>query len=258
MTQYIIICLVALFASGLTFFSGFGLGTILVPVFAVYFPIEIAIALTAIVHFLNNAFKFVLIGSHVQKQIVLRFGLPAIVAALAGAAVLHLLADAPSLYTYQIGGQDKMITSVKLIIAVLLIIFSVIELSPKLSNITFDKKYLPLGGLLSGFFGGLSGNQGALRSAFLSRAGLTKEQFIASGTAIAIIIDISRLTVYSSDFIKPGITLDYKLIACASLSAFIGAIIGNNALKKITVKTLQTVVGIMLLIFAIFLGLGLI
>jgi acyl-CoA reductase-like NAD-dependent aldehyde dehydrogenase len=41
--------------------------------------------------------------------------------------------------------------------------------------------YLPVGGLLSGFFGGLSGHQGALRSVFLLRAGLTKESFIATG-----------------------------------------------------------------------------
>ena len=33
----------------------------------------------------------------------------------------------------------------------------------------------------SGFFGGLSGMQGALRSAFLARAGLSKEAFVASG-----------------------------------------------------------------------------
>lgn len=46
----------------------------------------------------------------------------------------------------------------------------------------FPPHWLPLGGLLSGFFGGLSGNQGALRSAFLLKAGLSKEAFIATGT----------------------------------------------------------------------------
>jgi uncharacterized membrane protein YfcA len=258
MTQYIIICLVALFASGLTFFSGFGLGTILVPVFALYFPVEIAIALTAIVHFLNNVFKFVLIGKHVKKEIVVRFGLPAIIAAIIGAELLHLLTAIPSLYSYQIAAHSFSITPVKLTIAFVLFLFSAIELSPQISALSFDKKYLPLGGLLSGFFGGLSGNQGALRSAFLSRAGLTKEQFIASGTAIAIIIDISRLTIYADDFIKPGVSLDYTLVACASLSAFVGAIIGNKVLKKMTIKMLQTIVGVTLLVFAIFLGLGII
>ena len=42
--EYIIICLAALIASALTFFSGFGLGTILMPVFAIFFPVEITAA----------------------------------------------------------------------------------------------------------------------------------------------------------------------------------------------------------------------
>ena len=83
--DYIIICLAALIGSALTLFSGFGLGTILVPVFAIFFPIEIAIALTAIVHFLNNLFKLALLGKKANKNVVLRFGVPSIVAAFAGA-----------------------------------------------------------------------------------------------------------------------------------------------------------------------------
>jgi uncharacterized membrane protein YfcA len=80
--SYLIICLAALISSGLTLFSGFGLGTLLMPVFAVFFPVEIAIALTAIVHFLNNLFKLALLGKHADKTVVLKFGIPAFVTAL--------------------------------------------------------------------------------------------------------------------------------------------------------------------------------
>ena len=52
---------VALAAAGLTLFSGFGLGTLLLPALLLFFPPEMAVALTAIVHFLNNIFK--LLGS---------------------------------------------------------------------------------------------------------------------------------------------------------------------------------------------------
>lgn len=55
--SYLIICSVAFVASGLTFFSGFGLGTLLLPAFALFFTVEKAIALTAVVHFLNGLFK---------------------------------------------------------------------------------------------------------------------------------------------------------------------------------------------------------
>lgn len=41
-------------AAGLTFFSGFGLGTVLMPVLAVFFSVELATMMTAVVHLLNN------------------------------------------------------------------------------------------------------------------------------------------------------------------------------------------------------------
>ncbi|MFW6290263.1 MAG: hypothetical protein ACOC0R_04780 [Mariniphaga sp.] len=56
MTELIIISIAAFFTAVLTFFSGFGLGTILMPVFALFFPVDIAIALTGVVHFTNNLF----------------------------------------------------------------------------------------------------------------------------------------------------------------------------------------------------------
>ena len=100
--EYIIICLAALVSSGLTLFSGFGLGTILMPVFAVFFPVEVAIALTAIVHFLNNLFKLALLGRHADGAAVLKFGLPAFVASFLGARLLLLLSDLTPLAAYEL------------------------------------------------------------------------------------------------------------------------------------------------------------
>ena len=54
--------------------------------------------------------------------------------------------------------------------------------------------------MLSVFFGGLSGHQGALRSLFLLRAGLPKEGCIATGIAASVLIDISRLSAYGTSF----------------------------------------------------------
>jgi len=70
LVQYVVLCLAALAVSGLTLFSGFGLGTLLMPVFAIFFPIEIAIAMTAIVHLANNIFKLALVvhGSRFKQQ----------------------------------------------------------------------------------------------------------------------------------------------------------------------------------------------
>ncbi len=256
--EYFIICFVALLGSGLTLFSGFGLGTILVPVFALFFPIEIAIALTAIVHFLNNLFKLILVGRNADKSIVLRFGIPAVFSALLGAYLLTLLTDLKPLLQYSIGVRQLEIMPIKLVIAILIIAFVLFDYIPRFANLQFDKKYLVLGGVLSGFFGGISGNQGALRSAFLIKANLKKEVFIATGVVIACLIDVFRLTIYSKQIIKLDSNLDYTLLLSATISAFLGAYFGNKLTKKVTFKLIQHITTVMLLTIALLLGVGLI
>lgn len=256
--EYFLISLVALIGSGLTLFSGFGLGTILLPVFALFFPIEVAVALTAIVHFLNNIFKLALLGKYADKYVVLLFGIPAFIAAFLGAKALLLFANLPPLYTYAIGSKVFDIEPVKLVVAILIILFAILELSPTFSKISFSRKFLPLGGLLSGFFGGLSGHQGALRSMFLIKAGLTKEAYIATGIVIAVFIDISRIIVYMAIFKALGNSVNYALLAVVSLAAFAGAFIGNKLVKKITIEMLHKIVAVMLLIIAVLICMGII
>lgn len=256
--DYIVICTIAFLVSGLTLFAGFGLGTMLLPAFAIFFPIEIAVALTAVVHLLNNIFKLSLLGKYADKSVVLRFGIPAILTAYLGARLLIKLSDLNPIYAYEIFERQFQIMPVKLVIAFLMIIFALFEIIPLLNRISFGKKMLPVGGILSGFFGGLSGHQGALRSAFLLRTGLTKEAFIATGIVIACIIDISRLFVYTERFAAINLEENYLLLAAATLSAFLGAYLGRRLLKKITMKFVQITVSVFLFLIAIGLGSGII
>jgi uncharacterized membrane protein YfcA len=256
--DYFIISIVTLVGAGLTLFSGFGLGTLLMPVFGLFFPIEIAIGLTAIVHFFNNIIKLGFFYRHLDWRVIIRFGIPSVIAAFLGAHLLKTLSNLKPILIYSISDNDFSITPIKLTIAVLLVIFSLIELIPKLSDLKFDKKYMPLGGFLSGFFGGLSGNQGALRSAFLIRAGLTKELFIGTGIVISCFVDLTRLSIYSRSILSHVDNTKIVLLIVAAVSAFIGVFIGNKLMKKMTIKSLQVIVAIMLLIFALLLGSGII
>lgn len=256
--EYIIICLVAFLASILTFFSGFGLGTILLPVLALFFPVEVAIALTGIVHFFNNIFKLVLVGKNADKKVLLYFGIPAVIAALFGAYILIHISDLEPWYTYMLGQRTFEITPVKLIISVLLIAFAIIELLPFIKKLKFEKKHLPFGGILSGFFGGLSGHQGALRSAFLINAGLTKETFIGTAVVISSFVDFTRISVYATRILNAGLSDQIPLILSATLSAILGAFIGNKLLKKITLDFIQKTVAVLLIIISLALGSGLI
>lgn len=249
--DYAVICAAALLASALTLFSGFGLGTLLMPVFAIFFPVDVAVALTAVVHFLNNLFKLVLLGRHSDKSVVLRFGLPAVAAALLGALALRWLSGLPPIAHW--GSHE--IHPVKLVVAILMAIFAVLEIVP---TPPIDRKWLPVGGLLSGFLGGLSGHQGALRSAFLVKAGLTKEAFVASGVVIACLVDVTRLAVYAENYSAAGLQQNGPLLAAAAGAAFLGAWVGSRLVRKVTVKALQIVVSVMLFVIAFGLGAGII
>jgi uncharacterized membrane protein YfcA len=256
--EFLVISLTALLGSALTFFSGFGLGTVLLPVFALFFPVDIAIVLTAIVHFLNNIFKIFLIGNHVNKNALLLFGIPSFIAAIAGAYLLTSLSDFKPIFNYQLNDKEFHITVIKITIASLMILFAIMELRPSAFKIKNGKRQLITGGILSGFFGGLSGHQGALRSAFLLQLGLSKEAFVATGTAIAIIVDVARLSVYSLAFLFHSSQSNFGLIAVAVLFAFAGAYTGSKLLNKITVKFIQGLVAAMLIVFAILIGVGII
>jgi len=254
----IVISIAAFFTAILTFFSGFGLGTILMPVFALFFPVDVAIALTGVVHFANNIFKMGLVGKMASKPVLIRFGVPAILASIAGAWVLLRITGLPSVYEYELWGNTFEITPVKLIIAVLLLFFSLLEVLPVLQKIEFGGNRLILGGMLSGFFGGLAGIQGAFRSAFLIKSGLSKEAFIATGVIIASLVDITRLSVYASRFASSGLSENLVLLVSATLAAIAGALAGKKLLKKVTFKTVQVLVAVMLIIISLGLGTGII
>jgi uncharacterized membrane protein YfcA len=254
--EIVLIALVAAFASLLTFFSGFGLGTLLLPAFLLFYPVDIAVGLTAIVHFLNGLFKTGLIGSHASKSVSLHFGVPAILLAFAGASLLVYLSEFPIHIQYKIGEIPLSTSPVKIVIGVLLLFFAVFEILPFRARSRATRSWLWLGGALSGFFGGLSGHQGALRSAFLIRAGLSKESFIATGIIIALCIDMTRLPVYLSNFDQTLLVEKWLVLTITTLAAFAGAFIGRRLLRKVTFRFVQYVVAAAVSLIGVSLGIG--
>jgi uncharacterized protein len=254
----IIVGITAFLGSLLTLFSGFGLGTLLTPVFGLFFPIHISIALTGIVHLLNNFFKLSLLGKNINKDILLKFGIPSVIGGFIGAFCLIKLHNFETIYTWHWGEKICNITPLKLLVAILMLFFAFMEIIPALKNLKFPKNLLSIGGLVSGFFGGLSGNQGALRSAFLINAGLSKESFIATGVVIACLVDLTRLPLYFSNFQAGYLQEGSLLLVVATLSAFAGAYIGAKFLKKVTLEAVQYFTAAMIVVFALMLGLGII
>jgi uncharacterized membrane protein YfcA len=255
-----IICIVAFSGSVLTFFSGFGLGTLLLPVFLLFYPIDIAIACTAIVHLSNNIFKLGLIYKNISLPVVLKFGIPSIIGAFAGAWILSLISTWPQqiIFSYTMLEHTFEIRWLSLIIGILMILFSVAEIFPIFKRIQPGEKDFIPGGLISGFFGGLSGHQGALRSMFLIKLTTQKEIFISTGVAIACMVDITRLPFYLTSDIWNWNSISWQQFVFTVLSAIIGAIIGNYIFKKTTIQWIQKITVGCILLFSVCMILGLI
>jgi len=123
-------------------------------------------------------------------------------------------------------------------------------LLPRFRSMQFERRYLPLGGALSGYFGGLSGHQGALRSAFLAKTGLSTERFVGSNAVIGFLVDLTRISVYVALFTAAGGHVSefggWPLVITGAVSAFCGVLLGKRFLHKVTMTSVQTLVGLLL------------
>ncbi len=261
--DFAIVALASLLVAALTLYSGFGLGTLLMPVFALFFPIEAAVAATAVVHGANNIFKIAVVGKYADWVLVFKFGLPAVIAAFFGAAALGYMSCFDVIADYSLGSVSAEITPIKLLMGILMLIFALFELLPRLRNVQFERKYLFVGGLLSGFFGGLSGHQGALRAAFLTKVSISTEAFVGTNAMIGFLVDLSRILMYAVFFffVQAGTPVGFArwpLIVTGIVAAFVGVMVGKRFLHKLTMKTVQTLTGILLLGIAVCLAAGLI
>ncbi len=251
MISYIIVILAALSGAFLSFFCGFGLGTLLLPAFMLFFPAQVAIAATAVVHMANNLFKLALVGKYAHWPTIKTFGTLSVVGALTGAWLLGRISHLEIDLHYSLGAHVFETNAIRIVIALIILAFAIIEISPALDHLSVPKKAMPLGGLISGFFGGLSGHQGALRSAFLMRSGLSKDAFMGTRVVCACLVDVSRISVYATDIATGWQGIDGWLVLVASLAAFSGAWQGNKWVKKTELPVLNKIIAAALVLFAL-------
>jgi uncharacterized membrane protein YfcA len=258
---YVFVGAVAAAVSMLTLFAGFGLGTLLMPAFALFFPVEVAVAATAVVHALNGLFKVSLLWRHVVPRVLVRFGLTAVGCAFLGALLLTKLAQSDPVAVWQLGPLSGEVTVVKVVMGGLILVFAMLDLSPRLELPAFDSRWMPVGGAASGFLGGLSGHQGALRAAFLLPLGLAPAQFAGTQAVLASMVDFARLSIYGTSFLLAGSgglsgSGDWALVIVATLCAFAGAFLGTRMLPRVTIGGVRRLTGALLLIVGLGLATG--
>jgi uncharacterized membrane protein YfcA len=252
----LVVGVVALGASALSLVSGFGLGTLLLPAFALFFPVPVAIAATAVVHVAHNLFKLALLLRAARPWVLLAFGVPAALAAFPGAALLTRLSRAEPLVHWRAAGLEGEVTPVALVTGLLILLFGLMEGGGPLARVHASPRWLPVGGALSGFLGGLSGHQGALRAAFLQPLGLPPQAWAGTQAALAVMVDAARLAVYGAAFLAGPLGAlaggeVRPLVAIAMACAFAGALLGRRLLPKVTIE------GVRRLTSALLVGIGL-
>ncbi len=251
--SYLVIAIVAFGASLLSLFSGFGLGSLLVATFVVFFPVEVAISATAVVHLFNNLLKVGIFHRRAVPRIILRFGIPAVLAAFLGALLLTRLSEGAPLHTWHLGHRLAEITPLKILMGSLIGGFAIVDMTPGLKKRRLNERWLPLGGALTGFFGGLSGHQGAFRAGFLSRLDFEPEEYVGTQAVLSTMVDVARLLVYGAAVYAGHMAMvsgryQWTVVGLAIVSAAAGILVGWRFLHKTTFSSLRTLIGVLLLL----------
>lgn len=224
----------ALLSSAIAYISGFGIGSLLTPLFALRFDLQLAVAAVSIPHFVATLWRFLMLRKKVNKEVFLHFGVISVLGAVAG-AILHNVLNSPTLVS---------------IFACLLIFAGGTGITGLSSRLRFGPKVAWIAGLCSGLFGGLVGNQGGIRSAALLGFNLSKEEFIGTATAIGIIIDAGRMPVYFATRSNDLLSM-WPYIATAVLGVVVGTVVGRVLLSNVPQSLFNRVVSGLLLLLGL-------
>lgn len=191
--------------------SGFGSSILFVPMASVFFDFKTVLGITAVFHVFSNLSKIFLFRKGIDKSIVLKLGIPAVIFVILGA----LLTAVVPVKQLELGMN---------IILVILAIYLIFNFNKKLE---MSNRNLYLGGVLSGLLAGLVGTGGAIRGLTLTAFNLTKEVFIATSALIDLGVDLSRAVVYVSQgyFLKEFLILIPFLMLIGFSGSYIGKVI---------------------------------
>jgi uncharacterized membrane protein YfcA len=234
----IVLAIVAFAAGAVASLAGFGIGSLLTPLLAIKTGISVAVAGVSIAHFFGTALRFFLLRRSLNRRILLSFGLTSATGGLAGALLHNII-------------QSAVLT---IIFGCLLILAGVLGLTGLSEKLSLKGIVAWIAGGTSGLFGGLAGNQGGIRSAALLGFEMEKDEFVATATGIALMVDVARVPVYIG-FQGALIASIWQLILIATIGVVIGTVGGQKLLEKLpeyifkkTLAIIIILVGILVLI----------
>ena len=215
---------------------GFGIGSLMTPLLLTRFDASTAIGLVAIPHLAATALRLLHHRRGIDRGVLVPFGLPSAVGGLAGGALQGVLRT------------DALVT----VLAVLLILTGIANLTDGFGRWRPGPLVASGLGLLSGVFGGLVGNQGGLRAAGLSAFTLEPRVFLATGTAVALLIDLARTPFYLA---RAGAVLLGLWIpmAVATAGCLFGTVAGERLFLRLSHDQYQRIVGAAVILLGVWL-----
>jgi uncharacterized membrane protein YfcA len=214
--------------------SGFGIGSLLTPALLTAMPTAHAVAVLAIPHAVATTIRWTRLRRDVHQSTFRQFGIASAAGGLAGAALQSQLAS-PVL---------------TIVLASLLVLAGATELTERRVPLPRTPFWRLAGGILSGLFGGLVGNQGGIRAAALLGFQLRPRQLVATATASALLVDAARVPIY---FVTAGgiIAGRIPLLLALSSGVVVGTFVGVPILGRIQEDTYRRLVGGLLLVLGI-------
>jgi uncharacterized protein len=233
-----VVLLAATVAGAVAAVSGFGIGSLLTPLMATHVGTKVAVAAVSIPHVVGTAVRFVKLRKHVDRGSFIRFGILSAAGGLLG-ALINARVNAPILST---------------VLGVLLVFAGLSGLFGLAERLRLGRRTAWVAGMLSGLFGGLVGNQGGIRSAALMGFDLPKEAFVATATAVALVVDGARMPVYVWTEWSALLRVWPEIVA-ATVGVLLGTLVGVRALRRIpehvfrpSVSILITALGVYMLL----------
>ena len=217
-----IITLAAFIAAALTVPAGFGLSTMLTPLVLFIVSPHEAVAIVAIIHGVHNGWKLIVLKEHVDFEAFKRYGIWLVIGAVGGALLQSQVPQDPLLF----------------IIGIFLVILPILTISEGWTGYRIPEANDRIGGFGSGFMGGLSGHQGALRAMFLKRRLSDKMSYAATASVLALCVDLTRIPVYII-FNETEIIENFSLLLPLTISALLGVQVGKSFLERLKSDTIH-------------------
>lgn len=235
MTFDLVVGFASLLAASIAAVAGFGIGSVLTPVLALRLGTKLAVAAVAIPHFVGTVQRWWSLRAHVDRRVVLGFGITSAIGGLAG-ALLHLWISSRAL---------------GLVFGSLLLLAGISELTGWMSRVRWGPRAAWMAGALSGLLGGLVGNQGGIRSASMLGFEVPKESFVATATAIALFVDGARLPVYLATQGREIFAI-WPLLLLSTTFVMIGTAVGMRWLHRIPRAAFRRVVALLLIALGVY------